>query len=121
MVPNRFVILHHLAPTGEHWDLMLEQPDCLFTWRMSAEPVDRDACPIECLRINEHRKRYLEHEGPISGGRGIVSRVDQGTYQCLSADENGWILNLQGRRLRGDFSLLRSDPASQSRWTFIAT
>lgn len=121
MVPHRFVILHHLVPTGEHWDLMLEQKDCLFTWQMVAEPIDRHACPIECLRISDHRKFYLDYQGPISGGRGIVSRVDQGAYQYLSVEPDSWRINFQGRRLRGEFGLVRSDPGSESRWTLIAT
>lgn len=120
MPPARFVILHHLAATGEHWDFMLEREDHLITWRMHAEPAGRDACPISCTRINDHRKRYLDYQGPIGGGRGIVTRVDHGEYELLAADEQAWTLRLIGRRLCGDFRLARTAPESASRWTFTA-
>ena len=120
MTPARFVILHHLAPTGEHWDFMLEREDHLITWRMRSEPVSRAACPIGCTRIKDHRKQYLDYQGPISGGRGIVTRVDHGHYELLAADEDAWTVRLTGRRLDGDFRLLRTSPDSQSHWTFTA-
>ena len=119
MQPNRFVILHHIAPGGEHWDFMIEQEDHLATWQMAREPTDRQAFPIECVRINDHRKRYLDYEGPISGGRGVVTRVDQGTYGCLFVDESTWVLHLQGRRLQGEFRLLRPDPDAPNRWICV--
>ncbi len=120
MTPNRYVILHHLSPAGEHWDFMLERDHGLLTWQMKSEPLSRDACPIQCLRIKDHRKAYLDYQGPVSGGRGIVTRVDRGTYELLGTDEESWTLRLQGTRLVGDFRLERPDPASRSRWTFIA-
>ncbi len=120
MMPNRFVILHHLAPTGEHWDFMLEQKDALLTWRMMSQPTGREACPIACLRIKDHGKRYLDYEGPISGGRGFVTRIDHGRYELLAADQDTWTLRLQGQRMVGDFRLVRADQTSQARWTLIA-
>jgi DNA polymerase Ligase (LigD) len=120
-VSNRFVILHHLAPTGEHWDLMLEREDCLWTWQMSAEPFGPEACPIDCVRIADHRKTYLDYEGPISGGRGVVSRVDSGDYALVPVDDAMWVLHLRGRRLAGEFHFVRTDPNSQSRWRFVAS
>lgn len=33
----------------------------------------------------EHRRLYLDYEGPISGDRGSVRRVDAGTYERRSA------------------------------------
>ncbi len=120
MLPRRFVILHHLAPTGEHWDLMIEHGDILLTWQLSAEPVNREACPIECTRIKDHRKHYLDYEGPVSGGRGMVTRVDQGRCEMLSSTDDAIALEFAGRRLTGQFRLTRPDPNSQSRWTLDA-
>ncbi len=120
MQPNRFVILHHLAPNGEHWDFMIERENHLATWQMLREPVGREAFPIECVRINDHRKRYLDYEGPISGGRGVVSQVDRGTYRCSFVDEDAWVLWLEGQRLRGEFRLERNEAAGSGRWTCVA-
>ena len=117
---NRFVILHHLIASGEHWDLMLEEKDVLATWQMMSEPRSRDSCPIECRRIKDHRKQYLDYEGSISGGRGFVTRFDYGRFELMAADDDALELRLEGKCLVGDFLLERSDPQSQSRWTLTA-
>ena len=121
MTFNRFVILHHLAPAGEHWDLMLEREAHLATWQMACPPVDRAASPIECTRIGDHRKRYLEYEGPVSGGRGVVTRVDQGRFELLGADADEWILDFAGERLTGRYRLARVVGESPSAWILTAT
>ena len=120
MTQSRFVILHHLAPTGEHWDFMLERESCLLTWQLQSEPTTRDACPIHCVRIKDHRKHYLDYQGPISGGRGMVSRYDRGHYDLLAASDSAWTIRLTGTRLTGDFHLERNDLESRSQWTLFA-
>jgi hypothetical protein len=35
---------------------------------------------VDAQRIADHRLAYLEYEGPISGGRGTVRRLDGGSY-----------------------------------------
>ena len=42
MIPMapRFVIQKHTAPTGDHYDLMLEAGDALATWRIDCPPGD---------------------------------------------------------------------------------
>ncbi len=78
-MPSRFVILHHQVADGEHWDLMLERGDVLLTWQLAREPVDRSSLPIPAKRLADHRKGFLDYEGPVSGDRGHVRRVDTGT------------------------------------------
>jgi DNA polymerase Ligase (LigD) len=120
MSPNRFVILHHLAPTGEHWDLMLEQEDVLVTWQLLSEPIGRDACPIRCVRIDDHRKRYLDYEGPIGGGRGIVTRFDRGDYELLAVDDARWTLRLAGGRMTGEFCIERDADGGRHDYWLVA-
>src|SRR5882724_3306447 len=66
----RFVILRHETPPGfarpAHWDFMLECGGVLRTWEMA-----------------DHRLAYLEYEGEVPGGRGTVSRWDEGRYEIL--------------------------------------
>jgi hypothetical protein len=78
-----YVILHHEGIGLPHFDLMfeLEPGAALSTWRCEQWPV-RDR--IRITRLLDHRRDYLEYEGPISGGRGHVRRVASGQYLLRS-------------------------------------
>jgi hypothetical protein len=103
----RFVILEHDHP-ALHWDLMLEDGDVLRTWRLAAPPRPGENVPAG--RIADHRKAYLDYEGPVSGGRGTVSRWDAGTYTVVG-EGDGWLsVNLEGARVRGPARLSTSGP-----------
>jgi len=73
----RFVILHHDHPVP-HWDLFLEAGAVLKAWRLFAEPRPDADIPAEAN--SDHRLPYLDYEGPVSGGRGTVTRVQAGTF-----------------------------------------
>lgn len=104
-MPTRFVILHHAAPDGEHWDLMLEHGGVLRTWQLPREPAGPEALPLPARRIGDHRLAYLTYEGPLTNGRGRVTRVDEGTCSMVENAEGGLLIHLAGRRLRGSFLL----------------
>ncbi len=93
----RYVILEHDHP-HLHWDLMVEWGDRLKTWRLSAPPGERETISAEALQ--DHRLMYLDYEGPVSGGRGQVTRWDEGSVVARS-DGDVWTFAVQGRRLRG--------------------
>lgn len=114
---TQFVILHHVLHDGEHWDLMLEtEPGCerLLTWQLPAEPTGLGAFPIAARPIGDHRRAYLTYEGPVSGDRGHVRRVDAGQVEWLASGTGRHELRLKGRRLRGRFILSQT---SESLWT----
>ncbi len=119
--PRRYVVQQHDLSAFRHWDLMLEQAQALATWQLavppelvaaSAEPEAALAQPLDtqgipARRLADHRKAYLDYEGPVSGNRGEVHIVDSGTYTLLAADETQWLIEMAGRVLRGRFRLLR--------------
>lgn len=73
----RFVVLIHDYPIL-HWDLMLEDGEALRTWRLAEEPAAGAEIAAEALP--PHRHAYLDYEGPVSGGRGSVTRFAAGHY-----------------------------------------
>lgn len=73
----RFVILEHDHPFL-HWDLMLECGEVLRTWRLTAAPAP-GLC-VSAKAIGDHRRAYLDYEGPVSGNRGKVMRWEWGEY-----------------------------------------
>jgi hypothetical protein len=99
----RFVILHHVvaAHSGRstHWDFMIETDNTLKTWSLDEEPgYDR---VISAVRIADHRREYLDYEGPLSQDRGNVTRFDHGSYTLISEDDTGLLLEMRGSRLQG--------------------
>ncbi len=108
---SRFVILHHRQDPGEHWDLMLESGEVLLTWQLLKDPTGDRPFPIPARRIGDHRRAYLTYEGPLSGNRGTVRRVDHGTFEFVEAEENGYLLRLVGSQLCGRFQLRRDGGA----------
>ena len=87
--------------TFPHWDLMLEPDDLLhnceaevdaerddkklFTLQLTKLPIplaDGAQQVLQAKRIADHRALYLDYEGEISGNRGFVKRLAEGTYQC---------------------------------------
>jgi hypothetical protein len=112
----RYVVLHHEMPSGSgrasHWDLMLEDGPALRTFALAGEPLP--GTPIDAEELAPHRAAYLDYEGPVSGGRGTVTRWDAGEYETLSQDENELRLMFTGRRLRGPGLLRRGE--GENRW-----
>lgn len=102
----RFVLLKHDTPAGVHWDFMLavDAAGPLKTWRLAASPLDVEA-PIQATPIGDHRRAYLDYEGPVSEGRGAVERCDAGEAVIGPSDEGRVWLELHGQRLAGEFVL----------------
>lgn len=119
MPAPRYAILLHRQGEGDHWDFLLEKDEALTAWRLLADPLAASpGAVIPAEKLPDHRKLYLSYEGPVSGDRGEVRRVAEGTYELLAADEACWRVRLAGR-LSGEYRLEAKQPGDQ-RWTFRA-
>jgi DNA polymerase Ligase (LigD) len=105
---GRFVVLEHDHP-HRHWDFMLEADGVLLNWRLAAPPAD--GLVVSAEQIADHRLAYLDHDGPVSGNRGVARPWDKGDY--VSADNETVVLN--GRRWSGR---VRMRVAEGSMWSF---
>lgn len=103
----RFVVLEHRW-NGVHWDFMLEHGESLRTWAIDSPIVAGEELPARALP--DHRIAYLDYEGPISGDRGSVSRVDAGDYVPIEWTADRVRARLQGRQLVGEVVLWRDRP-----------
>jgi hypothetical protein len=129
-----FVLLLHECPSGvpraTHWDLMLQVGGVLRTWVLHALPAAWKNSPVDAEppagsrdrmdvvaaeEIQSHRLDYLSLEGPLSGDRGSVVRVDRGRYELLEAAECRVRLRLSGERIRGVLELTRPT-ANTAQW-----
>ena len=94
--PQPWVLLHHQVDgllvasdglgRGDHYDLMLSPPGAglLWTWAIPINPVHQEL-PLECQaeRLSDHRRMYLNYQGPVSGDRGHVQRAAKGTFEVV--------------------------------------
>ena len=96
MLPSsgRYVVLEHDHP-HLHWDFMLEADGVLRSWRLPSPPTE--GLVVVAEKIGDHRLAYLDHDGPVSGGRGVARRWDRGEY--VVADDGAILLT--GGRWRG--------------------
>ena len=111
----RYVILEHDHP-ALHWDFMLEAGDALRTWRLAECPQPGRVIPAE--PVFDHRLVYLDYEGPVSGGRGSVSRWDFGSFTWLADTPEVVTVALAGSRCRGVATLR---PTGRAEWVFSLT
>jgi hypothetical protein len=133
-----FVLLYHDCPPNyerpSHWDLMLESGDVLCTWALERLPRDWQAahsrtaaiysnCPalavdnsVAALRLGDHRRDYLQLEGPLSGDRGAVTRIASGSYHSESESSDSWRIVLASTDLSTRIWLSRTE-ADDEHWT----
>jgi hypothetical protein len=105
----RFVLLLHVLPDGSsHYDFLLERGDVLAAWRLPAPLAELPPEGAEAERLKNHRMVYLTHEGDVSGGRGTVRRVDEGTYEALVWGDAHIVVHVRGTT--GEGRLLIESP-----------
>lgn len=108
---GQWVLLKHDLPDGSwHHDWMLERDDTgaggstssLLSFRLHPEltwPPSGGGW-FRADQIADHRREYLTYEGPVSGGRGRVSRVCRGVCEARRDGED-WVIGMDGRWFRG--------------------
>lgn len=112
VVERKLVVLEHDHPFL-HWDLLIEHGATLLSWRLLQPPRANHWLPAE--RLPDHRRHYLNYEGPVSGGRGSVVRIlcatlvdvgidwsavdDTGTFTLKTGES---FAELCGRQLQSD-------------------
>jgi len=108
-----FVIHEHSGYGPTHYDLMLEDGPVLATWQIPVCPIEiGQTGTISAIKLPDHRRRYLDYEGPVSRDRGEVRLVDKGTYKVLARDEGLWRVKLCGGVLQGTFELVKEGEGS---------
>jgi hypothetical protein len=75
------VLLHSRNGVPDHFDWMIDQPELvaerrLMTFKVPYRPDKTDSFLAE--KTPDHRAIYLDYEGEVSGGRGMVTRVAEG-------------------------------------------
>ncbi len=124
MPRRRTVLLEHLTPTGRHFDWCVEHPAHpagaapLVTFRVTlASWAWAAAGRLTLERIGDHRRAYLDYQGPIAGKRGRVRRVDAGQVLVRRWGASRAVLDVALGRFTGTVELRRLD---SDRWAMVA-
>lgn len=114
---DKLVILHHVSPAVIHWDILIHPHGApqLWAWRCLIDPASwfilSDMVCSTLIRLPDHRLKYLDYVGPVSGNRGWVrpvlrhkaavkSHTDAEIHLATRAGDSTWVWTL--KHIRGD-------------------
>jgi DNA ligase D-like protein (predicted 3'-phosphoesterase) len=92
----------------------------LKSWAVPKEPPTTPNVKRLAVQVEDHPLRYADFEGIIPKGQygaGKVEMWDKGTYQLLERTENKIIFDLNGKKLKGTYCLIRFK--ANKNWLFF--
>jgi len=125
-----FVIQKHAA-RRLHYDFRLEVDGVLKSWAVPKGPSTNPKDKRLAMPTEDHPMEYACFEGVIPEGEygaGVVIVWDIGSYQNVTVESGACIppnaalekgrlvFSLAGKKLRGDYSLVRIGAGAQERW-----
>ena len=124
---HRFVIQKHDA-SRLHYDFRLEIDGALKSWAVpKGVPFEKGEKHL-AMQVEDHPLEYAGFEGIIPKGQyggGSVMVWDAGAYECLGSDPAKDLaagklhFSLQGRKLKGEWTLVRIKGRESHDWLLI--
>ncbi|MFW6138867.1 MAG: DNA polymerase ligase N-terminal domain-containing protein [Spirochaetota bacterium] len=127
-----FLVQKHRA-RNLHYDFRLEVQGVLKSWAVPKGPSLNPKEKRLAIMTEDHPMEYADYEGVIPEGEygaGTVILWDRGTYRDLKKQEEGTGMEelveagrgtvwLEGEKLRGGFSLVRTRRGKGNQWLLI--
>lgn len=117
-----FVVQEHHA-SHLHWDFRLEHEGVLASWALPKGVPGGINEKHLAVQVEDHPYDYKDFEGEIPAGQygaGTVTIWDKGTYEPLKWDEEVVEVNLNGQKLKGRYSLVKTNFAGRKNsWLII--
>lgn len=113
----KFVVQEHFAKK-HHYDLRLEMDGVAKSWAIPKEIPEKKHEKRLAIQTEDHEIEYMNFEGIIEEGygKGEVKIWDCGEYELLKKDQKEIKFRLYGRRLNGEYILLRFQKAGEDAW-----
>ena len=107
-----FVVQEHHA-THLHWDFRLEMDGVLKSWAVPKEPPLEPGIKRLAIQVDDHALSYGKFEGDIGEGygKGSVKIWDNGMYEIESQKEKKMVFFLNGKKMKGRYTLLKFEKA----------
>lgn len=119
-IRGRFVVHEHHA-SHLHYDLRLEIGGVLRSWAVPKRPSMDPSEKRLAVLVEDHPLEYADFQGVIPEGQYGAGRViiwDHGTYELLECEEDKVTFSLEGRKLKGGFTLRRMK-GREKEWLLI--
>jgi len=113
-----FVVQEHQA-SHHHWDFRLEMGGVLKSWAVPKEPPKSAGVKRLAVQVDDHDLDYADFEGRIPEGQygaGTVKIWDRGTYEMMSEHKSKMVFDLKGKKLKGEYVLLKFEKAGPKNW-----
>lgn len=116
-----FVVHEHHA-TRLHWDLRLSMLGVLKSWAVPKIPPLKKGIKRLAVQVSDHAKSYASFEGTIPKGNygaGTVKIWDKGTYTVVEKGRGKLVVNFKGKKLKGDYCLIKFSKSGPKNWLFF--
>lgn len=117
--PLRYTVLWHAGIARPHFDLLVETTHRrnLSTWRCPIWPIDRRRI---LQQLPDHRRLYLDYNGPLPDHGGFVRPVETGICRIERPNDARWLIYFNDAPAPLLLARLASKPAHFSA-RFIST
>lgn len=112
---QRFVVHKHYA-RHLHYDLRLEMAGVLKSWAIPKRVPEEIGIKRLAISVEDHPVNYINFEGEIPEGQygaGRVEVFDEGEYDLIEQTNKKIVFIFKGKKLRGEYSLIRFREPSQ--------
>ena len=119
---NRFVIQEHHANTPSLGFQVGTGEGVLKSWAIPREPGKIPGKKYLAIQVEDHDVSYIDFGGEIEEGHygaGQVYVWDNGTFDLIERSENKFIFAIHGKKLNGNFCLVRFPKAGEKQWLFF--
>jgi len=117
----RFVVQEHFART-HHYDFRLERDGVFKSWVLRKPFTRSPAVRRLAIQVEDHDLGFGDFEGEIPRGQygsGKVIIWDKGDYELSRWDAGKITFRLHGRKLVGEYSLIRFKRAGPKNWLLV--
>ena len=119
--PTRRYVVHRHHATRLHWDVRLEMRGILASWAVPNGPPLEAGKRRLAVHTEDHPIEYLTFHGviPDGYGAGTMTIWDSGTYELLLDTEDEYKLRFAGKRLVGEWVLVKTRQNEGRDWLMI--
>ncbi len=116
-------VIHEHAAKKLHYDLRLEMgsPPVLESWAVPKEPPAEKGVKRLAIQVEDHAMGYAKFHGTIEEGygKGTVKIWDCGKYELIDKKPDKIVFALHGKKLKGEYVLLRFKTDKKNTWLFF--